>query len=95
MTAYDVLMNTLVWKRPETRVIAVQIDQPQEWRAQAEQVIADFNAVPVVEVYVYPSKEAEQYSGWIARVLARGGVITEVETNNDPELRRAVFDALH
>jgi len=95
---YQVVSNVLVWKRPEARAISVVVAEPDaaEMHATAEQLIAALRGSAAhLELYLYTHEQAVAWSGWFAHVtLTADGTLT-IDTTNDPDLRRRVYEAFH
>ncbi len=96
MIDYQVVSNVLVRKAPEARVLSVMIslEDTANLTATAEQLIAELRGSTFhLELYLYIEAQAVAWSGWIAHVTVSANRKPTIDTTNDPELRRAVYEA--
>lgn len=92
----EVIENTLVQKTPEARVLHVVIGDMAISRAKVESLIAELRGAALyVELYLYADRRAIAWSGWIAHAVSDYNNSLTIDQNNDPDLRRAIYEAFH
>lgn len=98
MINYQILSNTLVRRSPAARVLHLALDgDPGDALPDVAQslITAVGNGAAYLELYLYTDPQAVQWSGWIAHITVDDRGKVTIDTTNDPDQRRAVFEAFH
>jgi hypothetical protein len=93
---YQIISNTLVRRSPPARVlqVVVPIEKADTLESTSAEIFAQVGMPDYLEIYFFTDEQAVAWSGWIAHATLENGTL-RLDTDNDPDTRHALFEALH